>query len=72
MPLFICDKCGCIDNTSMPENNFYDFDDDSQLCTECFCGKWHGEFPKITKEEFQKKHPKERFMDKREMEKYLE
>jgi len=70
MPLFICDKCGCVDNTAMERNNFYISEDESQLCTECYSGKWHDKFPKMTKEEFIKKYPDEKFIDKRKMEEY--
>lgn len=72
MPLFVCDTCGCVDNTAMPGNNFYEVDDKSQLCTECYNGKWHGEFPKMKAKKFSKKYPKERFIDKRKMEEYFE
>lgn len=69
MSLFICAKCNCIDNTAMPGNTFY-LDGDSQLCTECYSGKWHGKFPKMTKKEFIKKYPKTKFVDKRNMKEY--
>ena len=70
MPLFICDKCGCVDNTAMSGNNFYDFEDETQLCTECYSGEWHNEFPKRKAEEFSKEYPNEKFIDKRKMEEY--
>jgi len=54
----------------MERNNFYISEDESQLCTECYSGKWHDKFPKMTKEEFIKKYPDEKFIDKRKMEEY--
>lgn len=62
--LFICDKCGCFDNTAM-ENNYWD----SRMklsqtgvyneahCTECHGGTWHGKWPKqIVTIEFLREH----------------
>lgn len=48
MPIFVCDKCNCIDNTAT--SNFWDrlANGKELLCSECDpdIGKWHGEFPK--------------------------
>lgn len=57
MPLFRCDKCGCIDNTAAGGNYWHKHrgegwvkvpvDQQKALCCECFTGAWHGRFPKI-------------------------
>jgi len=48
MPLFICDKCGCVDNTSV--TSYYVVGDlpMKHFCSECDpeIGEWHGIFPK--------------------------
>jgi hypothetical protein len=47
MPLFICDRRKCVDNTATS-----DFwlqarrGSTERLCTECRTGKWHDRFPK--------------------------
>lgn len=55
MPLFLCTKCGCIENTATSRywTRRYGDDDletgsDDPLCSECDpkIGKWHGRFPK--------------------------
>ena len=45
MPLFVCSKCGCIDNTAC-DGNFWDVYTNNPLCTECNGYKWHNYFPK--------------------------
>ena len=42
MPLFICKKCGCIENTALGKY----WGEKEGLCSECGWGKWHGAFPK--------------------------
>jgi hypothetical protein len=47
MPLFVCPKCGCIDNTAL---SGYWTDKhlegiDKPFCTLCKNGKWHNHFP---------------------------
>lgn len=50
MPLFICsnEDCFAIDNTAIPENEYWSRWTGAELllCTECLSGKWHGLFPK--------------------------
>lgn len=52
MSLFVCSKCGCIENTAT--SNYWDFEPiASALCSECDLriGRWHGRFPKQTVEQ---------------------
>lgn len=56
MPLFVCDECGCVENTALA--NFYwyrsgipDIPDELRnkaMCSQCDpdIKKWHGKFPK--------------------------
>ena len=44
MPLFRCQKCGCVENTA-PAWWWYS---EGKLCTECKTGKWHGLFSKYS------------------------
>jgi hypothetical protein len=58
VPLFACTKCDAIDNTAISgywDQHYDSYDvangkiesvDFKPLCSECFTGKWHGEFPK--------------------------
>lgn len=48
MPLFICEKCGCVDNTALGLYWIDWFDKKPILCAECHpkIGKWHGKFAK--------------------------
>jgi hypothetical protein len=48
MSLFMCEKCGCVENTA---SGCY-WGADSKLCSECGDGKWHGIFPKCSAEGF--------------------
>ena len=47
MPVFICENCGCIENTAV--SNYWSRGSGPALCSECDpeIGKWHGRFPKI-------------------------
>ena len=57
MSIFICSKCGCIENTAV-SNYWYDKMKKQQaLCSECDpkIGKWHGKFPKEKPTEEQRK-----------------
>lgn len=47
MPLFACDKCGCVENTALCLF-WMSWDSAERLCSECDpkIGKWHGAFPK--------------------------
>ena len=48
MSVFICSKCGCIENTA--SSSFWSRGDADPLCSECDpeIGKWHGLFEKQT------------------------
>lgn len=46
MSLFICDKCGAIENTSLGYYWIPKKDNKPVLCSECFRGKWHNKFKK--------------------------
>lgn len=49
MPLFICSKCKCIDNTALAvgkDRLGYWGHSEDPLCTECLNGEWHDCFPK--------------------------
>lgn len=72
MPLFICEKCGCIENTALGHywskdtQMFKNTEWGKALCSECSPnkfpdgsnyakgGKWHGQFPKESFEEYMK------------------
>ena len=51
MPLFLCTKCGCLENTALGDY----WCKEKPLCSECGFGKWHGEFKKRVpkKEEYE-------------------
>ena len=59
MPLFICDQCGCIENTAL--SMFWCKDSDHPLCSECDAdrGKWHGQFEKREPTEKERKEIEE-------------
>jgi len=42
MPLFKCEKCGCLENTALSSYWYKE----KKLCSECGSGKWHGCFKK--------------------------
>jgi hypothetical protein len=47
MPLFICHRCKCVDNTAASDFWLRAREGTPErLCTECTTGKWHGRFPK--------------------------
>lgn len=48
MPLFVCRKCNCVDNTALTGYWHKAMERKPALCSECDpeIGKWHGEFPK--------------------------
>lgn len=48
MPLFMCRKCGCAENTALGE--FWGCDPETQQCSECETGQWHDQFPKRSAE----------------------
>lgn len=41
MPVFRCEKCGCVENTAIAW-----WWSEGRICTECKTGKWHKRFPK--------------------------
>lgn len=51
MPLFMCSKCGCIENTALGYywNEMMDAHQENRaakpLCSLCRTGKWHDQFP---------------------------
>ena len=51
MSLYICSKCGCVENTAA--SNFWNRGDGPALCSECDpeIGRWHGMFEKRRPEE---------------------
>lgn len=59
MPLFICEKCGTIENTATGWYWWPSIEGQPVLCSECHKGKWHGHFEKrkytdLSQEEFEK------------------
>ena len=46
MSIYICEKCGCIENTALGDywNNI--INDEPIICSECSTGKWHNKFDK--------------------------
>lgn len=53
MSLFLCSKCGCVENTALSKgvDGFWSrkvLKKLPPLCSECANGVWHGQFPKKT------------------------
>nr|DAS42831.1 MAG TPA: Rubredoxin evolution, hydrogenase, nickel, energy.86A [Caudoviricetes sp.] len=46
MSVYICEKCGTIDNTAIGGYWKNCLNDEPKMCSECNTGKWHGEFEK--------------------------
>lgn len=46
MSLYICEKCGSIENTALGGYWKNLRDREPAMCSECNFGKWHGKFPK--------------------------
>jgi len=47
MPLFICDRCHCVDNTATSDFWLQARSGSAErLCSECHTGSWHNRFPK--------------------------
>jgi uncharacterized CHY-type Zn-finger protein len=60
MPLYECTRCHAVENTAL--TNFWmetQFHKKPALCSACDpeIGEWHGQFPKLTVEEYRKQHP---------------
>lgn len=53
MPLFRCDKCGCVENTALCMYWAAKSSGNPKLCSECETGTWHGSFPKRSAEGMQ-------------------
>lgn len=43
---YICEKCGCIENTALGGYWFNVVNKEPVLCSECNDGAWHNEFEK--------------------------
>lgn len=72
MPLFICEKCGTIENTATGCYWWAVNEGKPALCSECHDGKWHGYFEKkhfseLTEKEFEEM----RFMNAEKFRKYF-
>ena len=46
MSIYICEKCGTIDNTAVSGYWINCRNNEPKMCTECNTGKWHNKFPK--------------------------
>lgn len=46
MSIYVCEKCGTIDNTAVGGYWKNGRNHEPKQCSECNTGKWHGEFPK--------------------------
>lgn len=46
MSVYICEKCGCIENTAL--SNYWSnlCNNEPLTCSECSTGTWHNNFPK--------------------------
>lgn len=64
MGLFVCDECGCVENTALCGDGWWGrrlrkYRHGEGLCSECNprIGKWHGHFEKIDAEEWEARNP---------------
>jgi hypothetical protein len=48
MPLFRCEKCGCVENTAVCSYWHNKYSNGPLICYECETGKEHGMFPKTS------------------------
>ena len=46
MSVYICEKCGCIENTNLGGYWCNVVDKEPKKCSECNTGKWHNKFKK--------------------------
>ncbi|VYT08006.1 Uncharacterised protein [uncultured Clostridium sp.] len=46
MSVYICEKCGVIENTAVGGYWKNSFEHEPKKCSECNFGKWHGKFEK--------------------------
>ena len=46
MSVYICEKCGCIENTSLGGYWRNVINKEPKMCSECNTGEWHNEFEK--------------------------
>ncbi len=47
MSVYICEKCGCIENTALGGYWRNCIKEEAKMCSECNTGKWHNEFKKM-------------------------
>ena len=52
MSAYICEKCGCIENTNFGGYWHNMLRQEPLMCSECNFGEWHNEFPKKHWSEF--------------------
>ena len=46
MSMYICEKCGCIENTALGGYWKNVINQEPKKCSECNRGEWHNEFEK--------------------------
>ena len=46
MSIYICEKCGCIENTALGGYWENSLRKEPKFCSECNTGEWHNEFEK--------------------------
>ena len=46
MSVYICEKCGCIENTAIGGYWENVRNNEPKMCSECNTGKWHNQFSK--------------------------
>lgn len=47
MSIYICEKCGCIENTALGGYWINKYNNELGMCSECNTGEWHNEFEKV-------------------------
>ena len=46
MSVYICEKCGCIENTALGSYWVNVINKEPKVCSECHTGEWHNKFEK--------------------------
>ena len=46
MSVYICEKCGCIENTALGGYWSNSLRKEPKMCSECNTGQWHNQFKK--------------------------
>ena len=46
MSIYICEKCGCLENTATSNYWVNKLNKRALFCSECDTGEWHNKFPK--------------------------